>query len=100
MVELLDEIANKAKPAKKGSRKKGVAVGGPIAANRTLAAIRKMFNWALQRGILETSPVVRMELPGAEKRRERILSEDEIKELWPLLCKTGYPFGTARARVP
>ena len=93
VVELLDEIANKAKPAKKGSRKKGVAVGGPIAANRTLAAIRKMFNWALQRGILETSPVVRMELPGAEKRRERILSEDEIKELWPLLCKTGYPFG-------
>jgi integrase len=94
VADLLDEIAAKPMQKKKGARKKGVAVGGPIAANRTLAAIRKMFNWALQRGIVETTPIVRMELPGAEQRRERILSADEIRELWPLLTKMGYPFGT------
>lgn len=94
VAELLDEIAAKPRrPDKSGARKKGVAVGGPIAANRTLAAIRKMFNWALQRGIVEATPIIRMELPGAERRRERTLSADEIKELWPLLTTTGYPFG-------
>jgi len=91
VAELLDEIA--AGAAKNGRRQKGVGIGGPIAANRTLAAIRKMFNWALQRGIIETTPIVRFELPGAEMRRERTLSADEIKELWPLLTATGYPFG-------
>lgn len=95
VADLLDEIAAKPnKPQKKGARKKGVPVGGPIAANRTLAAIRKMFNWALQRGIVEATPIVRMELPGAERRRERTLSAEEIRELWPLLVKMAYPFGT------
>jgi len=31
--------------------------GAPIAANRTLAAVRKLFNWALDRSIIESSPV-------------------------------------------
>ena len=85
VAELLDEIASATVTS--GRRDKGVGIGGPIAANRTLAAIRKMFNWALQRGIIETTPIVRFELPGSENRRE-------IRELWPLLTKTGYPFGT------
>ncbi len=92
VAELLDEIASATVTS--GRREKGVGIGGPIAANRTLAAIRKMFNWALQRGIIETTPIVRFELPGSENRRERTLSADEIRELWPLLTKTGYPFGT------
>ena len=53
-----------------------------MAANRTLAAIRKLFNWALQRGIIEATPIALVEMPGAERRRERTLAPDEIRAVW------------------
>lgn len=55
---------------------------GPIAANHTLAVIRKMFNFAVDRAILEVSPCVRVKAPGPLKQRERVLSDEEIKALW------------------
>jgi integrase len=67
--------------------------GKPVAANRTLAAIRKLFNWALQRGIIEASPVALVEMPGAEQKRERTLAPDEIRAVWAASGELGYPFG-------
>jgi integrase len=67
--------------------------GKPIAANRTLAAIRKLFNWALQRGIIDASPVALVEMPGAERKRERTLAPDEIRAVWSAAGELGYPFG-------
>ena len=45
--------------------------GAPIAANRTLAVIRKMFNFAVERDILEVSPIVGVKAPSPENRRDR-----------------------------
>jgi integrase len=70
-----------------------VDAGKPVAANRTLAAIRKLFNWAVQRGIIEASPVTLVEMPGAERKRERTLAPDEIKVIWAATDQLGYPFG-------
>jgi len=56
--------------------------GSPVAANRTLAVVRRMFNFSVERDILEISPCFRIRAPTKEKSRERILSEDEIKILW------------------
>jgi integrase len=67
--------------------------GKPIAANRTLAAVRKLFNWALQRGIIEASPVTLVEMPGAERKRERTLDADEIRAVWAACGGLDYPFG-------
>jgi len=39
----------------------------PVAANRTLAAVRKLFNWALQRGIVDATPVAQVEKCRARK---------------------------------
>ena len=66
--------------------------GKPVAANRTLAAVRKLFNWALQRGIIDVSPVTLVEMPGAERKRERTLSSDEIRAVWVASGQLGYPF--------
>ena len=77
VIELLDAI---------------VDAGKPIAANRTLAAIRKLFNWALQRGIIEATPVALVEMPGAERKRERTLAADEIRAVWASASGLGYPF--------
>jgi integrase len=67
--------------------------GYPILANRTLAAVRAMFNWAINRGILESSPAHRLDRPGEERQRDRTLSADEIGALWPQFVAAGYPFG-------
>jgi len=59
--------------------------GAPIQANRTLACVRKMFNFAIERGLIEGSPCVQVKAPGEERRRDRVLTEDEIKAVWSAL---------------
>lgn len=64
-----------------------VAERGPIMANRTLALIRKMFNFALNRDVIELSPCQNITPPGKENKKERFLSEAEIKSLWPRMTE-------------
>jgi integrase len=56
--------------------------GAPIAANRTLGIIRRMFNFAVARDILDATPVAMVKAPAKENQRDRILSADEIRTLW------------------
>jgi integrase len=63
-------------------------------ANRVLAAVRKLFNWAVTRGLLDVSPVVPGMARQGEKARERYLSPREIKIVWQAADHVGYPFGT------
>jgi integrase len=62
--------------------------GSPISANRTLAVIRRMLNFAVERGIIDATPCVSIKAPGKENRRDRILSESEIRQFWKGLEKT------------
>ena len=61
--------------------------GAPIQANRVLATVRKMFNFALSRSTLEQSPCVAIQAPAKENRRDRVLSDDDIRNLWCNLDK-------------
>lgn len=63
--------------------------GAEIQANRTLAVIRRMFNFALERDILEFSPCNAVKAPAKENIIDRVLSDQEIKTLWNQLdeCK-------------
>lgn len=63
--------------------------GAPIAANRTLATIRKMFNWAFSRDLVEGNPCLMVKAPAKENRRDRVLSVDEIGAFWHGLDKAG-----------
>lgn len=55
--------------------------GTPVMRNRLLSAIQGLFGVALDRGIIETLPTVRIRrLP--ETPRDRKLEPDEIKSLW------------------
>jgi integrase len=62
-----------------------VEKGSPIVANRTLEIIRKMFNFAVEQDIIETSPCVGVRAPGKETQRDRILTESEIRNFWNVL---------------
>jgi integrase len=83
VIELLDEVMA-------GS---GARTGGHVAANRTLAGIRSMFNFALDRGIIDSTPAARVRRPGEEQSRERTLTAEEIAKIWRAAATLGDPFG-------
>jgi integrase len=69
----------------------------PIQANRTLAVIRKMFNFALGRDIVEFNPCIGVKSPSQENQRDRVLSEAEIKTFWEKLDITDMHKNTRNA---
>ena len=67
---------------------------GLYMSNRVLATVRKLFNWALvERALLEVTPIVPGMARKGEKKRTRVLSEDEIRSMWAAAGDLGYPFG-------
>jgi integrase len=70
-----------------------VADGRPVAANRALTAIRKLFNWAIERDIIATSPCAGVKPPTPEQARDRVLSDDELGNVWRAADQLGGPFG-------
>lgn len=75
VIELLDGIVDR---------------GAPYVANRTYAAISPLFEWAVRRDIIETSPVVWDKV--AEESRDRHFSEAEVKLFWQATEALGHPF--------
>jgi integrase len=65
--ELLDAIA--ARPA-------------PIVANRVRSLLHKLFNVAIELGIVEVNPVTATRRPGVEQQRDRVLTHDEMRTFW------------------
>ena len=73
-----------------------VARGAPIQANRILALVRKVFNFGIERDIVEVNPCHRLRRPAEENQRDRVLLADEIGTVWrafdaePLLTGTAF----------
>src|SRR5579863_1918386 len=64
---------------------------GPVMADRTLAYVRKAFNWYAIRDDQFSAPVVRGmgRIKPKERARTRILSDQEIRTIWPVLAEVG-----------
>lgn len=67
--------------------------GASYQANRIHAHLRKLFNWCLERGVIETSPVAGTKPPTREHPRDRVLTDDEIRAVLRVCAKEPYPFG-------
>lgn len=78
VIEVLDRIVDR---------------GAPVTANRVLAAVRRMFRWALERGIIDASPTDGVRAPSAEKARDKLLSDSELHRVWIACDAIGWPFG-------
>ncbi len=76
--ELLDKIVDR---------------GSPIAANRTLATMRRMCSWAVERDIIKVSPCDGVKAPSVARSRDRILSDEELRSVWQAADQIGWPFG-------
>jgi integrase len=66
--------------------------GSPYQANRILASVRKLFNWCLERGIVEVTPIAGLKAPTKETSRDRVLTDDELKALLSACLNDTYPF--------
>ncbi len=75
---------------------KEIAERAPITANRTFAVFRKLCHWAMSRDggkLIKTSPCDGVEMPTAERPRDRVLDDAEIKLAWQAFESIGWPFG-------
>lgn len=70
-----------------------VEEGLPSAANHALAAIRKFFNWCVERGMLDASPCLGIKKPAPNNTRDRVLDMGEMAAVWKGAELVGYPFG-------
>lgn len=62
-----------------------MARGKRIAANRTLAYLRKFFTWAMRERIIPSSPAMGIDLPSGETPRDRVLTDIELADVWKAL---------------
>ena len=69
--------------------------GAVTQARRCHARLHRLFRWAAQRGTIGASPMVDLPKPGAEVRRERVLSDDELRLAWNAAEQVGWPIGSA-----
>ena len=67
IVTILDDIAVKVTPTQ---------------ANRVQSLVSAVFSWAVNEGRLETTPTYRIPKRTNEKVRERVLTDNEIRQLW------------------
>jgi integrase len=67
--------------------------GSPIRANRVFAQFRKLCRWSIARGVIDRSPCEGLTAPSPERRRDRVLSDEEIRIAWRAFDSAGWPFG-------
>ncbi len=69
--------------------------GAPIGANRLRALLHTVFNFAIAHEIVETNPITHVPRPGVERRRNRVLTAEEIRTLWTRLDDEFSPMAAA-----
>ena len=67
--------------------------GAPKGVNMSLATLKTLFGWALDRGIVDIHPLAGMKRPAKVMSRDRILSDTEIRTFWAATFQLGPIFG-------
>jgi integrase len=75
-----------------------VARGSPYQAHNLLGYARRIFNWAIARGVygLDRSPCDRMrpgDVIGRKAPRAHVLSNAELRAFWQATGRMAYPYG-------
>ena len=62
-------------------------------ARALFAALRPLFKWCLDRGVIENNPIADLKRQAPLPSRKRVLSADEIYALWTSTAALDWPFG-------
>jgi integrase len=65
----------------------------PAVARSTYAALRPLFDWCVQRDLIEYSPCEKLTAPPRPKARDRVMSDQELRLVWLASERLAYPFG-------
>jgi integrase len=58
--------------------------GSAVSADRALGLIRAIYNWAIDKGYVETNPTIGLKKLNASKEKTRVLTVDELATVWTL----------------
>jgi integrase len=72
-----------------------VASAAPTHANRSLGYLRAFFGWAIDNDILAVNPARGVPMPADENVRNRVLTLQEIVDVWRSVQVLDYPFAPA-----
>jgi integrase len=72
---------------------RGIAKDAPSQANHTLAYLKAMLGWAVDKGLIAKSPADGVKMPAQKVERERALGDEEIRPFWLACDRVGWPFG-------
>jgi integrase len=91
VVRALDGLTRrrKRKDGDAPDKPKGAAIAG-----RTAAYGRAAFAWAVKRGMVRSNPFADLPIAKSVAKRERVLSDAEIAEIWCAAGKVALPYGT------
>jgi site-specific recombinase XerC len=67
--------------------------GPPVAANKTLRAIKTFLRWCVGRAVLDQSPAEGIPLPTKEVARDCVLNDDELARVIVAARQIGGPYG-------
>jgi integrase len=70
-----------------------IALRAPVGVNRALSQIKKLYAWALDRGMVDVHPALGLKKPAKETSRDRLLTDAEIISFWTVTGEMGFPFG-------
>jgi integrase len=83
--------------ARRGKRKNGGTLDKPRGAamtGRTAAYGRAAYAWAMKRGVVRFNPFVDLPVAKSVAKRERVLTDDELGEIWRAASSASQPYGT------
>jgi integrase len=66
-----------------------IAADRPYLANRVVSVCTAFASWLVKRDVLVSSPFAGVEMPGKEVSRERVLTDEELAALVPVLAEEG-----------
>jgi integrase len=88
VVRALDALTRRRARTNTGGGRKGAAMTG-----RTAAYGRAAFAWAVKRGAVHANPFATLPIAKGIAKRERVLSDDEIGEIWRAAGRIASPYG-------
>ena len=78
----------------------GIAArGAEIHANRILALISKVFNFGIDKEVVDTNPAHKVKKPSPERQRDRVLAPAEIRKVWQAFDDEETPHASALFKI-
>ncbi len=65
----------------------------PAVARSTFAALRPLFDWCIERELIEVSPCDKLTGPVRPQARDRVLDDAELRLIWKASEALAFPFG-------